>query len=293
VTNMRIILDKGHFFEGPRWRGDRLFLSDFFAHQVLSTDLDSNVRIEAEVDQQPSGLGWLPDGRLLIVSMLDQKLLRREEDGTLVVIAELAKESGGEQLNDMVVDSQGRAYISSLGFNPHLGEPIGPAPLIRVDPDGAVTLAVPRDMNMCNGLGIIGSTLVVSETLGNRLLGFDIEHDGSLTGRRDWADFGPRITTTDLMEAMGQVVVAPDGLCPDSSGAVWVADALGNRAIRVAEGGKILQEISTGELGCYSCTLGGPDGRTLFLCVAPDFSDTARAAVAEAQVFAVEVEVPA
>jgi sugar lactone lactonase YvrE len=293
MDQFKVVLQDGHFFEGPRWRDGRLFASDFFGHQVVSTDLSDDVRVEARVDNQPSGLGWTPDGRLLIVSMLDKKLLRREASGELVEVASLGEHSYGQQTNDMLVDSQGRAYISSIGFDPHVGENIQPAPLIRVDPDGSVHEAAPREMFMPNGIALLpGNVLVVAETLGNRLTAFDVQADGSLANQRAWAEFGPRLDTDDLMAGMGQVVVGSDGIVADSEGAVWVADSLGNRVVRVAEGGQILQEISTGELGCYSCTLGGPEGRTLFLCVAPDFTPANRSAAAEAKVFAVEVDIP-
>jgi sugar lactone lactonase YvrE len=110
--------------------------------------------------------------------------------------------------------------------------------------------------------------------------------------RRDWATFGPVPDSDDLMQVIPQLSVGPDGLIPDSDGAVWVADALGNRVLRVAEGGSILQEVSTGTLGAFSCTLGGPEGRTLFICAAPDFNQVARAEKPEAQLLALEVDVP-
>lgn len=289
---MRVVLDGGHFFEGVRWHEDRLWVSDFFGHQVLSRGHGGDVRAEAKVATQPSGLGWLPDGRLLVVSMLDQRLLRREHTGELVEVARLTDQVAGQQLNDMVVDTQGRAYISSLGFDPHQGDPIAPAPLCRVDPDGTVTV-VAEDLAMPNGLTILpDGVLVVAETLGNRLTGFDIADDGSLGNRRDWAAFGPKPATTAVPEAVSALAVVPDGLACDSFGAVWVADFPRCRAIRVAPGGEILAEVVTDGLPVFSCALGGPEGRTLYLCVAPDFSPGPRSAAAQAQVLATDVDVP-
>ena len=291
MTTLAPVLDKGHFFEGARWREGRLWVSDFFGHRVISTDTRGEVTIEALVDNQPSGLGWLPDGELLVVSMLNQKLLRRQSTDTMVEVADISVQAGGSQANDMVVDAHGRAYISVLGFNPYVGEPISRAPLIRVDPDGSVVV-VAEGLDMPNGLAILdGSVLVVAETLGNRLSAFDIEPDGSLGPRRDWAIFGPPRSTDDLMVAMGEMRVGADGIVADSQGGVWVADGLHNRALRV-EGGAVTAEISTGEFGCYSCALGGAQGKTLFLCVAPDFSAELRSAAAESHVLAVAVDVP-
>lgn len=289
MTVLSTILDNGHFFEGARWHDGRLWVSDFFGHQVFSTDTRGAVDVEAVVDQQPSGLGWLPSGELLVVSMLDQKLLRREHSGALVDVADISAEARGSQANDMVVDADGRAYISVLGFNPYIAEPISPAPVIRVDPDGS-TAIVADDLEMPNGMTILGgNVLIVAETLGNRLSAFDIGADGSLGPRRDWARFGPPRSTDDLMAAMGEVSVGADGIVADERNGIWVADSLHNRAIRVEEGGAVTDDISTGDFGCYSCTLGGDRGQTLYLCVAPDFSAELRSAAAEARVVAVDV----
>ena len=289
---MEVVLEGGHFFEGARWHRDRLWVSDFFAHRVCSTDTLGDVRTEAKVLTQPSGLGWLPDGRLLVVSMLDQTLLRREHWGELTVVARLSDQVDGNQLNDMAVDERGRAYLTSLGFDPHGGDPIAPAPLCRVDPDGTVTV-VARDLAMPNGIAVLpGGVLVVAETLGNRLTGFDIAEDGSLTNRRDWAEFGPRPGTTDVGEALGRLAVMPDGIAVDSLGGIWVADFPRARVIRVVEGGEITDEVSTGGLPSFSCALGGAAGTTLFICVAPNFSPGRCSAAADSMVLATEVTVP-
>lgn len=295
MSELEVVLEGGHFYEGARWHEGRLWVSDFFGHQVVSTDTRGDVRTEAKVPTQPSGLGWLPDGRLLIVSMLDQTILRREASGELTVVADGSTLTGGQQLNDMVVDRAGRAFVSSLGFNPHVGDPIATGPLLRVDPDGSISVAA-SDLHMPNGLTILagpdGDVLVVAETLGNRLSAFDIGADGALSARRDWARFGAPRTTDDLMGAMGELSALPDGLASDAEGAVWFADALRGMAVRVAAGGEVLQEIPTGN-GTFSVALGGDDGHTLFLCVAPDFSPGPRTEKAEAKVLATRVDVPA
>jgi sugar lactone lactonase YvrE len=278
------------FLECPRWHDDRIWVADFYTHQVLSAAEDgSDVRVEAEVPNQPSGLGWLPDGRLLIVSMRDALLMRREPDGELVVHADLGPHVAGHP-NDMVVDAEGRAYIGNFGFDLMGGAPIEPTGLVRVDPDGTVT-AVADDLWFPNGSVITDDgVLLVDETFGNRVSAFDVETDGSLTNRRTWAAFGPLPSSREVGEALPQLVVAPDGCGLDAEGALWIADATNGRAIRVREGGEIVDEISPGT-GVFACLLGGADGRTLFLCTAPDFDEHARSSAREGRLLAARVEV--
>jgi hypothetical protein len=168
-----VVLEKYSFLEGPRFRDGRLWISDFYTHRVVSCRPDgSDLREEAAVPAQPSGLGWLPDGRLLVVSMRDQRVLRREPDGALVTHADLAGVARGPG-NDMVVDAAGHAYVGCFGFDLMAGEPVAAAPLIRVDPDGAVTVAA-EDLLFPNGSVVIDDVLVVAESLGNRISAFDI-----------------------------------------------------------------------------------------------------------------------
>ena len=291
TREISVVLDGYSYTECPRWHEGRLWFADFYTHQVVSAQADgSEVRVEAEVPQQPSGLGWLPDGRLLVVSMRDSKLLRREKSGDLVEHADLAPYATGHP-NDMVVDEQGRAYVGNFGFDLMAGAPISSATLVRVDPDGSVT-EVAEELLFPNGSAItLDGTLVVSETFGNRIAAFDIADDGSLSNRRAWATFGAVPDTTAVGEALPQLAVAPDGLCLDAEGAVWAADALNGRTIRVREGGEIVDEV-TCDSGVFACMLGGDDGRTLFLSAAPDFDEHARSAAREARVLAVHVDVP-
>ena len=289
-----VVLENLSFLEGPRWHEGRIWVSDFYTNQVLSAAEDgSDVRVEAEVPGQPSGLGWLPDGRLLIVSMRDRSLRVRAADGTLTRHADLSGHAPSV-LNDMIVDGRGRAFVGSFGFDLMAGDPRSPAPLLRVDTDGTVTEAS-EPLHFPNGPAIVdGSTLVVAETFGNRLSAFDIADDGTLSDRRDWASFGPLPTATDALEAIGEVAVGPDGISVvDVEGAIWVADAKNNRAVRVRPGGQILDSVGTGGDGCYACALGGADGQTLFLCVAPDFFEHERRETRDARLLAVRVDVPA
>lgn len=280
------------FLEGPRWHDGRLWLSDFYTRRVLAVDAQGRAETVCEVPQQPSGLGWLPDGRLLVCSMRDRRVLRLEPDGRLAVHADLSGVAGGH-VNDMVVDGQGRAWVGNFGFDLMGGAPMAPARLACVAPDGTVRVAA-EGLHFPNGSMVTpdGRTLIVGETLGNRISAFDIAPDGTLGPRRDWAVFGPLPGTTDLAAAIPTLAVAPDGAVLDAEGAVWCADANHRRALRVAEGGRILQEISTGDMGVYACTLGGPARRTLYLCVAPDFLEHNRRDTREAALWAVDVAVP-
>jgi sugar lactone lactonase YvrE len=164
---------------------------------------------------------------------------------------------------------------------------------VRVDPDGSTTV-VAEDLLFPNGSVITpdGTTLIVDETFGNRVSAFDIAPDGSLGPRRDWANFGPLPESDDGEEMLAGATIAPDGSCLDADGAIWVADAIGNRVVRLAEGGTILEEISTGDDGAYACMLGGDDGRTLHICVAPGFAEHERSTTTLGRVLAATVDVP-
>lgn len=270
------VLASGFTFpEGPRWRDGKLWFSDFYAHRVLTVDPDGKVEEVVKVPQQPSGLGFLPDGRLLIVSMLDRKLLRL--DGSkLTEVADLSAYATGP-CNDMVVDAQGRAYVGNFGSNHHAGEPPRAACLVRVDPDGTVT-KVADDLEFPNGTVIApdGKTLIVGETRGNRLTAFDIAPDGSLSNRRIFA----------AVDGM-----FPDGICLDADGGIWVADPRGRRTLRVEEGGRVTHSIDTAPRGCYACMLGGDDGKTLFI-LTNSGSGPAMAEKADGRIEIVRVDVP-
>jgi len=252
MTELTVLLDGLYFGEGPRWRGGHLYLSDFYAHEVLKVDLKGNRERVALVPNQPSGLGWLPDGTMLIVSMKDRKLLRLA-DGNLSDYADLSSVAG-YHCNDMVVSAEGRAYVGNFGYN-HYEEPEEKtANLARVDPDGSVHCAA-TGLRFPNGSVITpdGKTLIVGETRGGKLTAWDIGPGGALSNRRIWADLGEGF---------------PDGICLDAEGAIWVADPRNKETIRVREGGAVTHRISTGGLGSFACMLGGDDRKTLFICTA-------------------------
>ncbi|MDC0072752.1 SMP-30/gluconolactonase/LRE family protein [Gammaproteobacteria bacterium] len=251
-----ILMDGLTFGEGPRWHEEKFYFSDFYSHKVFSLDMDGNSEVIVEVPAQPSGLGWMPDGTMLIVSMKDKKLLSFNKN-TLSEVADLSN-LAGFHCNDMVVDDQGNAYIGNFGFNTYSGEEIRPANLILVRPGEDPCLAA-DDLLFPNGTVITpdGKTLIVGETYAARLTAFDINQDATLSNRRVWADF-----TLDADE--GDIPL-PDGMCLDAEGAIWVASPSTAEVIRVREGGVILDRISV-ETNAYACMLGGDDLKTLFIC---------------------------
>lgn len=279
------------FTECPRWRDGRLYASDFYTHRVLAVAMNGTAETMARVPQQPSGLGFLPDGRMLIVSMRDRKILRREADGSLAEHADLSSLAPWH-LNDMLVDYDGRAWVGNFGFDLMSGAPARPTVLICVEPDGTARVAA-DGLGFPNGTVLTPDrrTLIVAESLMNRLSAFDVA-SGSLGKRRTWAAFGAPPVSTQAAEILAQAAVAPDGICLDAEGAVWVADASNCRLIRVAEGGRILEERKTMGLGSFACMLGGEDGRTLFACVAPTFHEAEASANHRASILMTRVEVP-
>jgi sugar lactone lactonase YvrE len=279
------------FTECPRWREERLYVSDFYTHRVLALAIDGTAGTFAHVPKQPSGLGFLPDGQLLIVSMRDRKILRRQLDGSLVTHADLSVLAPW-YLNDMLVDHDGRAWVGNFGFDLMSGAPPRTTVLICVEPDGTAKIAA-DDLGFPNGMVLTpdGRTLIVAETIMNRLTAFSVAN-GSLSERRTWAAFaGGPPTTVDANELRAQIAVVPDGICLDAEGAVWAADAAHRRLIRVAEGGRILDELNTAELGAFACMLGGHDGRTLFACVAPTFHEAEASANHRASILMTRVAV--
>ena len=252
----------GLFFgECPRWHDGRLWYSDFFDHAVCSVAPDGERRVEVAFDGEPAGLGWLPDGRLLVNSRLDRAVVRREADGTLVRHGDLTPWATWHG-NDMVVAANGQAYAGNFGFDLDglydgsvEASAITPASLVRVDPDGTSCEAA-ADLAFPNGTVISedGATLVVAESMGGRLTAFDRAADGALTNRREWA---------------APPGLAPDGICLCADGSIWVSNALAPECVRVAEGGEVLERVVTSQ-NCYACMLGDDDRRTLYLITAPD-----------------------
>jgi len=247
-----VLVDGLYFPEGPRWHDDRLWFSDMNARKVMTVDLSGHLETIIPVPGSPSGLGWLPDGRLIIVSMTDRTLLRLE-NGKLTQVADLSN-MATYHCNDMVVDEKGRAYIGNFGFDLGYIREVVPAEVIMVHPDGKAAV-VAQDLLFPNGTVITpdGKTLIVAETFGQRLTAFDILPDGMLTNRRVWA------------EMTGYY---PDGICLDEAGGIWVASPENHTGVlRVLEGGHITHRVRV-ESNAYACMLGNDDRRTLFVLTA-------------------------
>ena len=282
----------GTYFECPRWHEGRWWASDFYRYGVFTYDGDGREDQVMEVEAQPSGLGWLPDGDLLVVSMKDRRVLRRAADGSVSVHADASGLATGH-LNDMVVDRQGRAYAGNFGFDLMGGDPLETAAIVRIDPDGSAAIAA-EDLWFPNGSMITDDgTLIVAETFGARLTAFTIQADGTLADRRVWAQIDPTPEPGDVATMLGAVTYAPDGCALDAEGHVWAANALGGPLSRIAPGGGIVDEVAIPEgLAAFACGLGGEDGRTLMICAAPDFHEEARKAAREAVLLSTTVSVP-
>ncbi len=286
--------DGGCFFEGPRWHDGRWWVSDFYRHGIFTVTTDGMETQVAEVPGQPSGLGWLPDGTLIAVAMKDHQVLKVAADGTTSVHADLTGLDVQGPLNDMVVSATGHAYVGSFGFDLMSGQDPQPSPIYLIDPDGSVSIGA-EGLHFPNGSVIVedGSTLIVGETMGCRYTAFTIGSDGSLSDRRVHAQIAPTPPMGSFAETLGAVTVGPDGCGLDAEGHIWCADAIGARVIRVAPGGAIVDEITAPEgQGAFACMLGGDDGRTLLVCLAPDFFEHARSAAREAVLATVTVDVP-
>jgi sugar lactone lactonase YvrE len=238
--------------ESPRWHDDRLWFCDWGAHEVIALDIGGRSEVVLQVASFPFCIDWLPDGRLLIVSGGDGRVLRSELDGSLATHADLSSLSD-RPWNEIVVDRRGNAYVNGIGFDMMSGEEAAAGIVALVAPDGSPR-RVADDVEFPNGMVLTpdGSVLILAESYANRLTAFDIEQDGSLTNRRVWAELAG---------------FYPDGICLDAEGAVWVADVPNHCCLRVREGGELTQRVDL-DRGCFSCALGGPDGRTLFMTTA-------------------------
>ena len=247
IGSPRLLLDGLVFPEGPRWHQGKLWFSDMFSNRVMTVDLDGNSQVLYTQKERPSGIGWLPDGTTVFTSMNDCLLLRLV-DGGAETVAEM-KGIPCDQINDMVVDGQGRAYIDSRLYDTTPGGPAGG--IILVTPDGAAR-QVADELDFPNGVVVLpdGQTLVIAESQGHRLTAFHIEEDGSLSGRRVFADLGD---------------VGPDGICLDAEGAIWVGSPGAHAFLRVREGGEVTDQITVEGRMAVACALGGPEMRTLFL----------------------------
>lgn len=249
-VDSEVIAEGLTFPEGPRWRNNRLWFSDFYSGTIYTLTLTGQLEKQLEVPNQPSGLGWTPEGHLLVSSMLDRKLLRWDGKD-LEEVVDLSALAGG-CCNDMFVADDGTAFVGNFGFDIFGGEPFRPATLIKVKPNAEFEVAA-DDMHFPNGTVVAnnGQTLIVAESFANRLTAFDIHPHGALSRRRVWADLGEH---------------SPDGICLDPDGGIWVATPGPGRAglVRVAGDGTITHEITVSQ-DAYACAI-TDDGRFLLVC---------------------------
>lgn len=272
------LLAKGFsFLEGPRWRDGHLWASDMRAGAVLRLDRNGAAERVVDVSSWPSGLGFLPDGSMLVVGMNDRRVYRIA-DGQLALYRDLG-DLVSAPLNDMLVTPQGRAYVGDIGHDFYANEPAAPGNITLIDTDGSARrvasgLSTPNGMIMRPG----GTHLCVAESFGHRVLEFECDGKGDLADRRV------------LIELPGEV---PDGICLDIEGNIWVSCYLGSRFVQVDPNGRILAEIAVPGRNAVACQLGGSDGRTLFCLTYTGTFEQMTAGYPASQIEAVRVEIPA
>jgi sugar lactone lactonase YvrE len=240
LSEPRILMTGLAFGESPRWHEDRIWFCNWGTQEIIAADLEGASAVMARAPTTiPYCIDWLQDGRLLVVSGQEGLLLRQEADGSLVTHANLANISPAGW-NEIVVDGRGNIYVNGGG-------------IALIKPDGSVR-QVAESFAFPNGMAVTpdNSTLIIAESHGKKLTAFDIAKDGGLSNRRIWADLGAGV---------------PDGICIDAEGAVWYADVPNKNCVRVREGGEVLETVQL-DRGCFSCTLGGLEKKTLFIVAA-------------------------
>lgn len=247
-----VVFDGLRFPEGCRWHDGRLWFSDMHTGRLYSADPDTaDLRVEFTVDARLSGIDWLPDGTLVVSSMLDRLVLRRRPGGEVETHADLSHVTP-HPINDLIVDAGGRIIVGGFGYDLYGGAEQHDGPLIGIRPDGAVEVLA-DDLVFPNGMVLIGTTLVVAETWAARLTAYDIAPTGALENRRLWAPLPEGAT--------------PDGIGLDGDG-IWVSDIVGGRFLRVREGGEVTDEVDLDGRLAVDCIVGGADGRTLLMSTA-------------------------
>jgi sugar lactone lactonase YvrE len=278
VPERSLIFSDLRFPEGARWHDGRLWFSDMHTGQVFRSDPAARGLQEvAVVDDQPSGLGWLPDGSLLISCMLSRKVRRLGADGGLSVFADVSSLTSAP-VNDLVTDEAGRTFLGGFGYDLYRDAPQRPGPIFRIDADGTPTV-VDDDMVFPNGSVFLPgtSTLVVAETWAARLTAFAVDATGTLRDKRVWAQLPAGST--------------PDGICVDAAGGVWVSSITTSQFLRVEAGGRVTRTITVEGRCATDCVLGGPDGTTLFLLTSNSWQPSETTSRA-GRIEAVEVGVP-
>ena len=251
MRDLTLVADGLTWPEAPRWRDGWLWLSDVHAFRLVRIGEDRVLETVAAVPGRPSGMGFMPDGRLLLATAVARDLQWVNPDGTLSLACDL-KRITRSYLNDMVVDARGRAWVGDTGFVFGSGEPERPGALLVYDEDEGVRVAA-SDVMFPNGMAITpdGRTLYLAETFGICITAFDVGDDGLLRNRRRHAD----------LES------SPDGLCLDADGHLWVPLLTMGEFHRVSPQGQVVERIAFAGHRAIACTLGGDDRRTLYLCV--------------------------
>lgn len=270
-----ILLEGLAFPEAPRWKNDALWFTDQHARKVMTVSLDGKSKTVAAMDDLPGGLGWLPDGRLLVVGMTSRKLfvLANEQLNEYADLSTYAL----FYCNDMVVDRQGRAYVGNFGYDLHGDAPQETTHLVIVDQAGRPRTSI-GDLIFPNGMIITpdGSRLIIAETFASRLTECHIKPNGDLSRTRVWAHLRD---------------MTPDGICLDAEGSIWVASPKTNAVVRVNHNGEIMSHLHTHGTP-YACILGGPERKTLFIMSSetddPDHANIIRSGRVECK----EVEIP-
>ena len=267
--------------ESPRWHDGRLWFSDWIAGEIIAVDDEGESEVVVSHSSLPLCFDFLPDGRPLLVSNQAMALLAVEDDGTLVSYADLSGLSRFA-FNDIVVDGRGYAYVNSGNFEFTAGPPEGPVQpgFVALVTPGRAARIVAQDLAFPNGMAVTAdnATLVVADSYRHELVGFDIGTDGTLSGRRVWAELGE---------------AAPDGICLDADGAAWYADVPHQHCVRVAEGGAVLDTVPL-DRGGFACMLGGRGSTSLYIVAArwPGMAGLGGDAPWEGQVLRTEVAVP-
>lgn len=273
----RRLIEKLAYPECPRWHQGLLWISDQHDGCVYALSADGAVNHKFSVPGGPSGLGWLPSGELLVVSMAERRLYLRTSSGVLRRFAELGDVHPGES-NDMVVDAQGNAWVGNIGFDFNAGETMRATQLACVSSDGLVTVAA-DDLMTPNGSVILpdGRTLIVAESWRHQLTAFTLDAQ-RLTERRVWGSLDEKHV--------------PDGICLDAEGFIWVASPFAQQVLRVAEGGEVVETLSIEDGNPYACMLGGPGGNVLFVCIAPHHDPSVTLKQRRGRVEAHQVQAP-
>lgn len=278
MNSPTVLLDNLAFPKFPRWHDERLWFSDVHDGRIWAMTEHGQAEPVVAIDGWPAGLAWSPGGDLLVVSMNGRTLQRLTPDGP----TELADLSGfaAHPWCDLAVTADGRAYVGEMGHDPQLGEEPAGARMVCVEPDGESWVVV-EGLNFPNGALAVtdddATTLLVAESLAQRISAYDVEPDGSLSDPRVWADLRPNV---------------PDGMCLDAAGDLWVADPVGEGVMQVERGAGAVAWIPLPGRSPYGCALGGSDGRTLYVCTGTSTNPARTIIERQGRIEALRVEVP-